>query len=193
MKKKLLVAIATIAAISFVLLLAALFVSDSTEDLIIPIDNMKLNDEYVYDGIPWGTPLEEVEEMLPYNLERFEIPGLIMDETYDATSLDGLVDFRAGANLILGGYSSHAATFKFEDGKFVMVGIHFKIGEGHEKWFEEQIDKLTELYGKESHITENDKGGKVVRWDTEMTSLQIGSFPKDSSYTEASFVVFYRY
>ena len=162
----------------------------SPAEVVLPIDNLKLNDEYVYDGIKWGTALKEVEKKLPFMIEKLDLMGTT------APAETKLVDNRTETKLVLDGQSTYSATFKFQDDKFVMASFFFSITENYEEWYNVQIEKLIDLYGEESQIAKNKSDSldvTVYRWDTEMTSLQFTSMVKEDGSATVSLTVFYRY
>ncbi len=170
-----------------ILLVSVGIILYQNREIEVPLDNFKLNDEYVYDGIPWGTSLKEVKRKLPFSIEKFDLSEVTTDKG------TMLVDYRAEKGIILDGYVSYATTFKFEDDEFIMAMFNFRIEENAKEYYDTQLEKLVELYGQESHISENDKGHIVYRWDTEMTTLQLAYSPSKDNKAIVTLGVGYRY
>ena len=159
-------------------------------ELELPINNLKLNEEYVYDGIPWRTELQEVKNQLSFPLEKVEISGLVLAEETE------LVDYKTVTQFVLDGKGTSSATFKFQNDKFVMVMMIFPLNQSDEAWYNTQLEKFIENYGEASNFAENsnnDSAIKTYRWDTEMTSLQWGFQEKSNGTASATLAVFYRY
>ena len=175
------------------LLIAGLFYlnrKSTPVELELPIHNFKLNDEYVFDGIPWGTELQEVKKKLPFPLEKIEMQGMVAAEKTE------LVDYRTVTQFILDGKATSTATFKFQNDKFVMAMLIFPLNQSDEAWYNTQLEKFIEHYGEASNIAENSNENsaiKTYRWDTEMTSLQWGFMEKSNGTATATLAVFYRY
>lgn len=189
MKKKLNMALIAIVVVILVLG-GVLFLNNqkAPRELDLAIDNFKLDEEYVYNGIPWGTALEEVKKQLQVSIEKLDVPGTVGDAS--------LVDYRTDTQFILDGKHTSSTTFKFQGNKFVMASYVFTLDKYDEKWYNAQLEKLVEFYGEESNIAENvaeNFTAKTHRWDTEMTSLQWGNVVKSDGSAVVTLAVFYLY
>ena len=160
------------------------------KEVELPVSNLKLNDEYIYDGIEWGTTLKEVKKKLPFAIEKLDLPGTV------ASSDTALVTYRTDTKIILDGKHAKTASFGFQDDKFLMAQLVFVLDEDYQEWYDAQIAVLIDLYGAQSEIVEGGIEGAsttVYRWETEMTSLQFALTVKADGSAMATFAVFYKY
>lgn len=167
MKNKTLKIIISIIII-LLLLLAIIFVlkNRSYDDAVLSLDSFKSNSEYQYSEIEWGSSANQVSKHLPYSLEK----------DTSKTPLPDNVAFYKSKNRYLLDEQSSFASFEFYNDKLTIVKFDFHLGENYNQWFENQVEKLTQLYGPESDKMESSSGQlKSIgyKWETDHTMLQL--------------------
>ena len=142
------------------------YLFDTTnKDLTIDLKQFKQGEEYLFDDMFWNITLEQVENIVPYSLiedpSRIHLPegyayyvSEDKHELYDQTA---------------------AATYEFYEDQLKMVQLTFSPKEKDaQKFFDNIIETLTEIYGQESERVVNDTNVSVgYRWNGENTMLQV--------------------
>ena len=139
----------------------------SNGDVVLSLDSLKSDTIYQFDDIKWGMSVDEVNKNLPTKLEK--------DTARDLSS-KGYSFYNSKNKYLLDGQSSKAS-FEFHNDELKSIKFSFHLQDDYHPWFENQVKKLTEIYGTESRKTENSSDKTkmqsiVYLWDTDSTMLQ---------------------
>jgi len=135
--------------------------------LPLTLDQFKQSDKYQYNEIEWGSSVDSVTALLPYPITT--------DSNISGALPENVVYYKSQNRFFLDGQSSSAA-FEFYDGKLKTVKFDFHLDENYAEWFDAQVEKLLQLYGKENDKMAQSSStlcSKGYKWETDDTTLQI--------------------
>lgn len=161
-----------ISIIILLLILAVIYAvassQDKTENEKVPLslEGFQQNGEYQYDEIAWKLSQEEVSKIWQYTWEE--------DNSRDPLPAD--VTFYKSSNAFLLDGQTATATFEFQNDELQIIQFAFALDDKYSEWFENQVEKLTQLYGAESEKMENTSelfNSIGYKWETDTTTLQL--------------------
>lgn len=160
---------------ALMLLCAIIFIIKTRgyNDVVLSLDSLKSDNIYQFNDIKWGMSVEEVNRKLPNKLQ---------ENTARTVSSENIAFYTSKNRYLLDEQSSYAS-FEFNNDELKIIQFSFHLHDDYHQWFENQVKKLTELYGTESEKMENasDKMQSIgYRWDTDTTTLQLILMTGDS-------------
>lgn len=129
------------------------------------------NSKFQYMNIEWNSSVDIVQKNLPFDINEVNIGS----ETSAVYQSKETFDFEGNSGI---------ASFEFTDGKLKTVKFDFShLQDDYKKWFDNQYEKLTKIYGKE---TKSQIGGgelfdsQIYTWEKDDTILQLILLTGDS-------------
>ena len=167
-KKNVLIIVAVLVAA--VLLVALYFVFFGNKRVELSLEDFKHNGQYQYDGIAWGSSVEQVKEALSDSLEE--------DAARKPPASSGYTFYKTKNEYRLDGMSTNASV-QFHDGTLETFQFSFRFEQDYQVWqvwFDNQVAELTSLYGEPTKKSENASDmfeSTLYDWSTDNSTLQI--------------------
>lgn len=138
--------------------------------------------EYQYSDVLWKSSFDEVKGKLGEQVSEYEMDGTLPDSEYRFLKHTAIQELEGQKGEMY---------FEFLNNELQAVRYEFFLEGDYERWFQQQIKNLTDLYGEEykEETTENEELGfeeTSYKWEYKNTFLQAVLITGENAKTSAT-------